>query len=323
MYNDHPIKVSIVCLTYNHEKFIDRCIEGFLMQKTNFPFEILIHDDASTDGTVEKIKHYQSTYPGLIYPLFQKENQMQRGVWLINFIYNYPRARGKYIAFCEGDDYWTDPFKLQKQADFLDQNPDFVGCYHNSMLVDENGHILKEKRFTDKEFVIEQKDLILAKKAMSSPTNMFRKIPELTNLPEPLRNCIGGDSLLYHLLGFHGKVKYMTGIQPSAYRVHSGGVWSMKPESMRFEKGIHNLLCFKEHIQLRLGTSHPYAKEINGVIVEETCKYLNRCVINRNFKEYFKIWRQILQNKKLPKAYIAYKYFMSQKEMVKKLWKKM
>jgi glycosyltransferase involved in cell wall biosynthesis len=80
MYNDHPIKVSIVCLTYNHEKFIDRCIEGFLMQKTNFPFEILIHDDASTDGTVEKIKHYQRTYPGLIYPLFQKENQMQRSI---------------------------------------------------------------------------------------------------------------------------------------------------------------------------------------------------------------------------------------------------
>ena len=101
--------ISICCLTYNHEPYIEQCLEGFLMQKVDFPIEILIHDDASTDKTAEIIRKYESKYPEIIKPVYQSENQYSKGI-SVSRVYQFPRAQGKYIALCEGDDYWTDPF---------------------------------------------------------------------------------------------------------------------------------------------------------------------------------------------------------------------
>ena len=105
--------VSIACITYNHENYIRDAIEGFLMQKTTFPVEIIIHDDASADNTAQIVKEYTDKNSDLFIPIFQTENQYSQGNKpLANFV--FPRAKGKYIAICEGDDYWTDPYKLQK-----------------------------------------------------------------------------------------------------------------------------------------------------------------------------------------------------------------
>lgn len=130
--------VSIRCITYNHEKFIKDALEGFLMQKTDFPFEILIHDDASTDRTEEIIRDYQVNYPELIRAVYQTENQYSKGLnyWPRNL---YRMARGKYIALCEGDDYWTDPLKLQKQVDFLEAHPECSICCHKVLINNMNG----------------------------------------------------------------------------------------------------------------------------------------------------------------------------------------
>ncbi|HPW37667.1 MAG TPA: glycosyltransferase, partial [Syntrophorhabdus sp.] len=134
--------VSIGCTTFNHGKYIRECIEGFLLQKTDFPIEIIIHDDASTDNTPQIIDEYAKRYSGLIVPILQTENQYSKGINpFISFV--FPRARGKYIALCEGDDYWADPLKLQKQVDFLEANPDYVISYHNAMIVDEDGNIIE------------------------------------------------------------------------------------------------------------------------------------------------------------------------------------
>ncbi|MFK2238497.1 glycosyltransferase family 2 protein [Bacteroides fragilis] len=111
---DTPPLVSIFCITYNHSSYIRQCLDGFLIQKTNFPFEVLIHDDASTDDTAGIIKEYEAKYPDIIKPIYQVENQYSKGLD-INIVYNLPRARGKYIAMCEGDDYWIDPLKLQNK----------------------------------------------------------------------------------------------------------------------------------------------------------------------------------------------------------------
>ena len=128
--------VSICCITYNHAQFIQKCLDGFLMQKTNFPIEILIHDDCSTDGTTEIIRDYEAKYPELIFPLYEEENQYQKGKAAEIDFYNYRRARGKYIAYCEGDDYWTDPLKLQKQVDFMEANPEYSVCFHDFQIYD-------------------------------------------------------------------------------------------------------------------------------------------------------------------------------------------
>lgn len=130
--------VSIVTLAYNHGKYIRQCLDGFVMQKTDFPFEVIIHDDASTDDTAEIIREYELKYPEIIKPIYQKENQYSKKV-PIGATYLYPKAQGKYIAECEGDDWWTDPYKLQKQVDFLESHPDYLlcsTCYSTYMMKD-------------------------------------------------------------------------------------------------------------------------------------------------------------------------------------------
>lgn len=120
--------VSIICTTYNHELFIVDCLEGFINQLTNFPFEIIVHDDASTDKTLTILKNYELKYPSLFNNIYQKENQYSKKNINIWTEIMFPRAKGKYITICEGDDYWVDPYKLQKQVDFLEQNPDYSLC---------------------------------------------------------------------------------------------------------------------------------------------------------------------------------------------------
>ncbi len=152
--NQSNIIVSICCITYNHAPFIRKALDGFLMQQapSGIPqgakmsdwCEILIHDDCSADGTTEIVKEYAANYPDLIFPLYEEENQYSKGV-KVDF-YNYNRARGKYIAYCEGDDYWTDPNKLQKQVDFMESHPEYSLCFHDFSLYDSRTGEVYESR---------------------------------------------------------------------------------------------------------------------------------------------------------------------------------
>ena len=130
--------VSICCTAYNHEKYIAEAIEGFINQKTEFKFEILIHDDASTDKTANIIREYEKKYPDLIKPLYQKENQYSKKI-PVTSTYLYPNAKGKYIALCEGDDYWIDPYKLRKQISYMEKHSECTFCFTNSKIIDERG----------------------------------------------------------------------------------------------------------------------------------------------------------------------------------------
>ncbi|MDY4507793.1 MAG: glycosyltransferase family A protein [Candidatus Faecousia sp.] len=129
------IRVSIICNAYNHEAYIADALEGFVMQKTTFPFEVLVHDDASTDNTAQIIREYEKKYPQLIKPIYETENQYSKKDGSLGRI-QYGRAQGDYIALCEGDDYWTDPLKLQKQFDALEQNPQIDMCAHQASMYD-------------------------------------------------------------------------------------------------------------------------------------------------------------------------------------------
>ena len=127
---DNEIMVSICCIAYNHEKYIKAALDGFLMQKTNFKYEVLINDDASPDKTAGIIREYAGKYPDIIHPIYQTINQYSKEVKMIQTIL-IPSARGKYFAICEGDDFWTDPNKLQFQVDFLEKNHKYAGIAHN------------------------------------------------------------------------------------------------------------------------------------------------------------------------------------------------
>ena len=121
---DTAIMASINCVTFNHANYIRTALDSFLMQKTDFAFEILVHDDASTDGTSSIIREYAARYPDQVKPLIQTENQYSQGIDNISGAFNFPRARGKYIFMCDGDDYFLSPDKLQKQVDYMEAHPD-------------------------------------------------------------------------------------------------------------------------------------------------------------------------------------------------------
>lgn len=139
------VMVSICCITYNQEEYIRDALEGFVGQKTDFSYEVLIHDDASTDGTADIIREYARQYPKIIKPILQTENQYAKGLTNVSGTYNFPRARGRYIAMCEGDDYWTDPHKLQRQVNYMETHPDCSLVFHSAR-IEVQGRALTERR---------------------------------------------------------------------------------------------------------------------------------------------------------------------------------
>lgn len=132
--------VAIHCLVYNHEPYLRDCLEGFVMQQTNFPFVAIVHDDASTDNSAAIIHEYEEKYPNIIKPIYETENQYSKRDGSIDRIMNTAiEATGaKYVAMCEGDDYWTDPQKLQKQVDFMEKNPEYSLCCHRYKIYNQN-----------------------------------------------------------------------------------------------------------------------------------------------------------------------------------------
>lgn len=151
---NQEVMVSVICMAFNHELYIRETLDSFLMQQTSFPFEILIHDDASTDGTPEIIREYEEKYPDKVKPIYQTENQYSQKINATT-VYQIPRARGKYIALCEGDDFWTDPLKLQKQVDALEAHPEVDMCAHAAV------RIKADTREFDKDIAPRQTDGII------------------------------------------------------------------------------------------------------------------------------------------------------------------
>jgi len=145
--------VSIRCLVYNHEPFLRQCLDGFMMQQTTFPFEAIVHDDASTDGSAAIIREYAEKYPDIIKPIYETENQYSKHDGSIRRAMDaVMHPESKYIATCEGDDYWTDPNKLQIQVDFLESHPDYFVTSHDISVYNEETKIMDERgreRFMD------------------------------------------------------------------------------------------------------------------------------------------------------------------------------
>ena len=215
--------VSICTAVYNHEPFLRECFEGFIMQKTNFAFEVLVHDDASTDGSTNIIREYTAKYPHIFKPIYQQENQYSRGV-KVSLKYQYSRAQGKYIALCEGDDYWTDPLKLQKQVDFLEANPEYVMCSHVC-----NKYIQLTQKFeegtngewSNRTYSIE--DIALGEWPFQTATIVYLR--KALDLDYYNTFSMSMDVVLFYLLLKEG-LGYSMADNMSVYRVHQGGTWS-------------------------------------------------------------------------------------------------
>lgn len=236
------ISVSICCLTYNHEHYIEECLKGFLMQQTNFSFEILIHDDASTDNTLEIITNYEKKHPELFRVVKQNVNQFSQGIQPF-FKFLFPIANGKYIAYCEGDDFWTDPLKLQKQVDFMEKNEHIQICSTNYNIL-RGDRLIKSLRKTKLQ-IFSQYDLIL-KNRTGTLTGLIRnnfKIPDYLS-----EAAIGDLSLLLFLTRNKGKLAVLP-FNSAVFRVNEKGIYSGASIGENMQKGFSDKILFLKHNQ--------------------------------------------------------------------------
>lgn len=194
--------VSVICNAYNHEKYIADALKSFVMQKTNFPFEVLVHDDASTDGTADIIREYEKKYPEIIKPIYQTENQYSKKQQIVSKI-QYGRVSGKYIAFCEGDDYWTDSLKLQKQFDAMEAHPEVDMCAHAANVIDA---VTNKKIYRvmpgRKNCIFNLSDVILGGGGFVATNSLFYRRELLNDLPEFRRFL-----MLDYTLQMHGAMR--------------------------------------------------------------------------------------------------------------------
>lgn len=245
MEKQEPV-VSVVMLSYNHEKYLAKALAGVVAQVTTFPYEIIIHDDASQDRSQAIIQEYVARYPERFIPILQKENQYSQDV---NFDCQqiYPRCRGKYLAFCEGDDYWTDPQKLQKQFDVLEQDDDLAICVHKVVAITEQGKLLPRTYPTKEQLSKPGKTATAALVPLDYPfhtTSFFiRKTalePLITGKTELVR-YFNGDEVLLRLALIHGNLYYLDETM-SVYRQFSEGSWSMQQRQLTQVEQIRKII---------------------------------------------------------------------------------
>jgi len=274
LYSTQQPLVSVHMITYNHEKYIAQAIEGVLMQKTNFLFELVIGEDCSTDSTRVICKEYADRYPNIIKLLPDAGKNLGM---MENAIRTTMACTGKYIALCEGDDYWTDPYKLQKQVDFLEANPDFVFTFHDAFIPNEKTgekHLRIGDRIIDE--IVDLKSVIIQNN-IPTASIVFRNILNSKSLPDWFCKIAKGDYGLCVLLAEKGPGKFFR--EPmSVYRVHEGGVWS----GSDFEK-IHKAnLAFYNYL-LKYFTDRDIQNAIRAKIRWTNYNYGISQIRNANF----------------------------------------
>lgn len=222
---NNDIIVSIRCFAYNHKEYIRDCLEGFVMQKTNFRFEAIVHDDASTDGTTDIIREYAEKYPDIIKPIYETENQYKKHDGSLKRIMN-SQMRGKYIAMCEGDDYWIDPLKLQKQVDFLEAHPDYTMCCSDAVIKTPYME-LDWCRYNQNQTIPTEDVIMHGGLFVQTATLLFKKELRLNadDYPEAARKCHVGDFPLQIYAALKGKI-YWFAEKQAVYRYGWGESWT-------------------------------------------------------------------------------------------------
>lgn len=309
--------VSVCCLTYNHVKYVGQCLEGFACQKTNFPFEILIHDDASQDDTQNVILEFAAKYDSeVVKPICQKINQFSQGISPLRQIL-LPRVKGKYIALCEGDDYWTDPLKLQKQVDFLEAHPEYGMCYTQCVSYRQNTGKFDRTPWGGPNESLES---LLRMNTVPTLTVMFRADllrAYVAEIRPHERDWLMGDYPMWLYFAGNSKIKFLNATT-GVYRVLSdsashASAWQQR---IRFIDSTWDIQRF--YIE-RYGIPAELAEFEQGLAL---CK-LNVYAKSRQFGKFMQVWGRTIAShpgfacRLLPYAYLV--FFLSS-DLRRKRW---
>lgn len=269
------MKVSVYCLAYNHEKYIRSALEGFVNQKTNFDYEVIVHDDASTDNTASIIREYAERYPNIIKPIFQTDNQCSQGVRIFD-TFIFPRMSGEYIASCEGDDYWIDENKLQIQADFLDSHPKYSACVHNSYKVMMRTQE-KAVMYGERDYDIQTPQVLVGGGACYHTSSLMFRKEYATNRPEFYYNTSKkgfGDYPLSIFLTLCGPIRYFGRIM-SVYRIGTESSWT----KMNM-KNLHRNAVFHRSVSQMLLEVNEYTKYVHN-------RQIEKLILENNYMELY------------------------------------
>ena len=228
--NKQP-KVIIRCFVYNHEPYLRDCLEGFVMQKTDFPFKAVVHDDASTDNSAAIIREYAEKYPHIIEPIYETENQYsKRDGSLRRIMDDATLNRSPYIAYCEGDDYWIDPMKLQKQVDYMDKHPECTMTCSNVEFLTPSGVISDEEKKTKNCFFISSSRIVNTEEIIhhaGHTCTLLIRSSIMNSYPQTCLQCHVGDYPLQIYAALKGAV-YCFSEKTAVYRYLSVGSWSSR-----------------------------------------------------------------------------------------------
>lgn len=258
------IGVSVICNAYNHGRYIEETISSILGQKTEFAIELLIHDDASTDNTAEIIRSYERRFPDVVNPIYQTINQYSQKIDILQ-MYQYPRVRGKYIAFCEGDDYWNDPLKLQKQYDAMEKNEGVDICAHAAHVINNNDeHGIKDIEPGLKDTIFSLAEVIRGGGSFVATNSLFLRTDMLRSHPDLIKRC-GLDYAIQIYGSVRGGMLYLAD-KMSTYRYMVKGSWSDRVDrDLAYKEKQLNIV--RDLLdQVDEYTDHKYRTEIDTVI---------------------------------------------------------
>lgn len=307
--------VSILCITYNHKNYIRQCLDGFVMQKTNFDFIAYVGDDCSTDGTTEIVKEYEYKYPNIIKGIYHSKNTNVIG----NYFDVVNACKSKYVAVCEGDDYWIDEYKLQKQVDFLESNPDYAICFHPVKVVYEGFDFEKTDEIYPTQKMIKSGttfELLLKTNFIQTNSVMYRWKFNDKKIEEYFpKDILPGDFYLHLLHAKEGKIKMLTDAM-SVYRRNPSGIWGIDKDERLLKFGfqiINFYYCVYKNLadysqRYLYDTFLPALQEICSVYFHHK-QFEQIHIIGKNYAKYLCMMldNSIEQKNKANKKYKKYK----------------
>lgn len=290
------IMVTVLCTAYNQCQYIQYALDGFVQQKTDFCFEVIVHDDASTDGTTEIIKEYAEKYPDIIIPYYEQQNQYSQGVSIFDLL--MPHIRGKYIALCEGDDFWCDPQKLQKQVDSIENNAEIVACVHNAWKIDcISGEKCTYSKRKESGFLSVDEIVQWGEHGYATATLLVRK--EYFNPPKELKMKSVGDYPRAVFMVLTGKIFFIAECM-AVYRYRANGSWTntQNEDVERFRDNVEDMIRMLKNADSYSNKKYHeiFQKQIESLFYTLSLQMMRKGLPRKKYSQY---WNNISFIKKM------------------------